>query len=194
MDNEWNLYKVNMKYIRNLKNVEQKATGRTNTILSVSTQTHKQGRPFLGILVLVNERKYCIPLSSVEEKEKYKSMSENITCRKIRDDDGNVIGILNINNMIPVRDEYLIPFELEELPTDTQIQLSYKRKCRQELKWCRLHGNEIIRLAQELHRIICSEERFAKRHICPDFMLLEKECDKQRVVSKRDEKKRNRKR
>lgn len=90
MDNEWNLYKVNMKYIRNLKNVEQKATGRTNTILSVSTQTHKQGRPFLGILVLVNERKYCIPLSSVEEKEKYKSMSENITCRKIRDDDGNV--------------------------------------------------------------------------------------------------------
>ena len=87
MDNEWNLYKVNMKYIRNLKNVEQKATGRTNTILSVSTQTHKQGRP------LVNERKYCIPLSSVEEKEKYKSMSENITCRKIRDDDGNVIGI-----------------------------------------------------------------------------------------------------
>lgn len=154
MDNEWNLYKVNMKYIRNLKNVEQKATGRTNTILSVSTQTHKQGRPFLGILVLVNERKYCIPLSSVEEKEKYKSMSENITCRKIRDDDGNVIGILNINNMIPVRDEYLIPFELEELPTDTQIQLSYKRKCRQELKWCRLHGNEILRLAQELHRII----------------------------------------
>ena len=93
MDNEWNLYKVNMKYIRNLKNVEQKATGRTNTILSVSTQTHKQGRPFLGSLVLVNERKYCIPLSSVEEKEKYKSMSENITCRKIRDDDGNVIGI-----------------------------------------------------------------------------------------------------
>lgn len=103
MDNEWNLYKVNMKY--------------------------------------------CIPLSSVEEKEKYKSMSENITCRKIRDDDGNVIGILNINNMIPVRDEYLTPFELEELPTDTQIQLSYKRKCRQELKWCRLHGNEILRLA-----------------------------------------------
>lgn len=90
MDNEWKLYKVNMKYIRNLKNVEQKATGRTNTILSVSTQTHKQGRPFLGILVLVNERKYCIPLSSVEEKEKYKSMAENITCRKIRDDDGNV--------------------------------------------------------------------------------------------------------
>ena len=37
-------------------------------------------------------------------------------------------------------------------------------------------------------------ELFAKRHICPDFMLLEKECDKQRVVSKRDEKKRNRKR
>ena len=64
-----------MKYIRNLKNVEQKATGRTNTILSVSTQTHKQGRPFLGILVLVNERKYCIPLSSVEEKEKYKSIT-----------------------------------------------------------------------------------------------------------------------
>lgn len=65
--------------------------------ISVTTGTEKamfmHSLYFLWILVLVNERKYCIPLSSVEEKEKYKSMSENITCRKIRDDDGNVIGI-----------------------------------------------------------------------------------------------------
>ena len=31
MDNEWNLYKVNMKYIRNLKNVEQKAVSAEKT-------------------------------------------------------------------------------------------------------------------------------------------------------------------
>ena len=77
MDN-LKLYIVDMKYVRNLKNVEKQKTGRTNTILSVSSQTHKQGRPFIGIVTMVNKVKYCIPLSSVEEKEKYKTMSENI--------------------------------------------------------------------------------------------------------------------
>ena len=70
MDN-FELYIVDMKYVRNLKNIEKQKTGRTNTILSVSSQTHKQGRPFVGIVQMINGINYCIPLSSIEEKEKY---------------------------------------------------------------------------------------------------------------------------
>ena len=45
-------------------------------------------------------------------KMKYKNMSNNITFRKIINKDGEVIGALNINNMIPVREEYLVPFDM----------------------------------------------------------------------------------
>lgn len=191
--NKLQLYLVDMKYVRNLKNIEKKRNGKTNTILSVSSQTHKQGRPFIGILTFVNGEKYCIPLSSIEEKSKYNHISENITCRKIKDDDGNVIGILNINNMIPVRDEYITLFKIDDLPSDTEKQREYKLKCRKELDWCNKNQTEIIRLASELHRIICNNEPFKKRDICPDYLSLEKECNKAKPISVRNMKKRKRK-
>lgn len=182
-------YRVDMKYVRNLKNVERQQTGRTNTILSVSSQTHKQGRPFVGIIRMINGVKYCIPLSSIEEKTKYNIISENITCRKIKDENGITIGILNINNMIPVRDEYISVFEIDDLPNDTMEQAAYKAKCRKELKWCNDNINEISRLSSELHRIVCSNESFKKRNICPNYLALEKECAKAKEISKRNQKK-----
>lgn len=100
---------------------------------------------------MINDVKYCIPLSSIEEKTKYNSISENITCRKIKDENGITIGILNINNMIPIRDEYISVFEIDDLPNDTKEQAEYKAKCRKELKWCNVNINEISRLSSELH-------------------------------------------
>lgn len=169
-------YKVKMKYVRNLMNIDHK------NVLSVSSQRHKNKRIFLGVIVMIDDHKYCIPLSSVEEKRKYTNMSENITLRKICNESGEVIAVLNINNMIPVLEEYLIPFHIETLPTDSKDKLEYKKHCEQELKWCNEHEKEIIRLAQELHRIICNDEPFGKRKICPDYRLLEKECDKGKEI------------
>lgn len=183
---ELNLYIVNMKYVRNLKNIEKQTTGRTNTILSVSSQTHKQRRPFIGIIQMVNGVKYCIPLSSFENKEKYNSISENITCRKIKNKNGDVIGILNINNMIPVKEDYITLLKLDDMPTDTPEQRASKIKCREELDWCNENINEILRLASELHDIICNNKPFKKRSICPSYIELEKECLKDKIISKHD--------
>lgn len=188
---KFELYIVDMKYVRNLKNIEKQKTGRTNTILSVSSQTHKQGRPFVGIVQMINGINYCIPLSSIEEKEKYINMSENITCRKIRDDTGRVIAILNINNMIPVWDEYISKFIIDSSPYDNHEQIKYKLKCKQELDWCNHHASEIIRLSSELHTIICENKPFKKRNICPDYLELEKECAKGKHISKRNQKKKD---
>ena len=64
MNNDINLYMVNAKYVRNLMNAEKRASkeNRCNTILSISPQRNKQGRPYVGIIVVANNRKYCIPL------------------------------------------------------------------------------------------------------------------------------------
>ncbi|MDE5596236.1 MAG: type III toxin-antitoxin system ToxN/AbiQ family toxin, partial [Lachnospiraceae bacterium] len=94
------LYNVNLKYIRNLHSVD-------NHVPSISPQIGKQNRPFLGVVVMVNSAKYCIPLSSnsARKNKNLDSMRENITFRKIRDKHGKILAALNLNNMITIRDE-----------------------------------------------------------------------------------------
>ena len=83
MSKRFKLYHVNMKYIRNLHNVDA-------NVPSVSPQIGKQIRPFLGIVILINGSKFCIPFTSNSDKKKknFESMRENITFRKIYDKTG----------------------------------------------------------------------------------------------------------
>lgn len=167
------LYNVNLKYIRNLHNVD-------NHIPSISPQRGKLNRPFLGIIVMVNGSKYCIPLSSNSDKKNkdLNSMRENITLRKICDKSGKILAALNLSNMIPVRDEYIMPIDLKIRNSDPMSVKQWKKLCAKELDWCQSHGAEIERLANELHRKYCSGEPFQKRKICLNFPALEKECNK----------------
>ncbi len=63
------VYRIDMKYIRNLHNIDDR-------VLSVSPQIGKDERPFLGVLVICNEHKYCVPLS--KPKEKHEKMRDKI--------------------------------------------------------------------------------------------------------------------
>ena len=50
------LYTVNMKLIRNMHNQGD------DRVFSVSPQISKDNRPFVGLIVMLNNRQYCIPL------------------------------------------------------------------------------------------------------------------------------------
>ena len=58
-----NLYFMDMKYVRDLHKADDR-------VQSVSPQIHKNNRPFVGIVVICDEHKYCIPLDSAKEKHK----------------------------------------------------------------------------------------------------------------------------
>ena len=178
MDKRLKLYNVNLKYIRDLHNVD-------DHVPSISPQIGKQNRPFLGVVVMVNNAKYCIPLSSNSAKKNkdLDSMRENITFRKIRDKKGKILAVLNLNNMIPVRDEYITEIDLKIRDSDSVPIRQWKRLCTIELNWCQSNSAEIERLANELHRIYCSGESFHKRKICLNFPALEKECNMARKYS-----------
>ena len=55
------VYRIDMKYIRNLHNIDDR-------VLSVFPQIGKDQRPFLGVIVICNEHKYCVPLSKPKRK------------------------------------------------------------------------------------------------------------------------------
>ena len=78
-------YTVNMKYIRNLHNQGD------DRVFSVSPQINKEMRPFVGIVILCDEKQYCIPLSS--PKEKHKKMKNTIDFHRVIDEDGKLIGV-----------------------------------------------------------------------------------------------------
>lgn len=66
-----NLFLIDMKYIRNLHNVDDR-------VLSVSPQIGKQHRIYVGIVVLCNERKYLIPLSHPVENAQLRKVDLRI--------------------------------------------------------------------------------------------------------------------
>lgn len=155
-----------------------------NHVPSISPQIGKQNRPFLGVVVMVNGAKYCIPFSSNSAKKNkgFNSMRENITLRKIRDHDGKILAVLNLNNMIPIREDYITEIDLKIKDSDSVSVRQWKRLCTKELDWCQSNSAEIERLANELHRKYCSGEPFQKRKICLNFPALEKECNKAKKI------------
>ncbi len=139
---DFNLYKVDMKYIRNLHNVDDK-------VLSVSPQTGKDNRVFIGIIVVCNTHKYCIPLSS--PKIKHKTMKNSMDFSKI-EVNGKLLGVLNFNLMIPVEEKQLQLFDTTIFKRDRENIKIYKYLCEQELEWCRANSEIICNKANVLYK------------------------------------------
>ena len=130
-----NLYRIDMKYIRNLHNVDDRVS-------SVSPQIGKQHRIYVGTVVVCNEHKYLIPLS--HPVEKHKKMSPRADFDKIIDKKGKLLGVLNYNLMIPVEDKQLVKINLKEDKRDTIAEKHYKQLCIDELKWCRQKSTLVV--------------------------------------------------
>lgn len=123
MQQDFKLYKVDIKYIRNLHNMDDK-------VLSVSPQTGKNNRVFVGIVVVCGIHKYCIPLSS--PKEKHNGMRNSMDFSKI-EINGKLLGVLNFNLMIPVKEEQLQLVDTTVFRRDREDIKHYKKLCTLEL-------------------------------------------------------------
>ena len=168
MQTEFDLYKVDMKYIRNLHNKDDK-------VPSVSPQIGKDSRIFVGIVVVCDNHKYCIPLSS--PKDKHNRMKGSMDFSKIVVD-GKLLGVLNFNLMIPVEEAQLQPIDIIIRKRDRAPISHYNKKCRKELQWCQEHSEVICNKANVLYKKYISGEDFRGRDRCLDFPKLEKECRK----------------
>lgn len=167
------VYRIDMKYIRNLHNIDDR-------VLSVSPQIDKEERPFLGIMIVCNEHKYCIPLS--KPKEKHKKMRNKIDFKKIVYQ-GELIGVLNFNLMIPVEDELVQKIDIKIRKHDNQDTRKKKHLLVKELEWCNNHVRDLMNTANVLYTKYISGEEFSSRARCLDFKRMEMEC--RRFIEKR---------
>lgn len=164
-----NLYWIDMKYIRNLCNNVDKR------VYSVSPQLGKQERPYLGVIILCNHQKYCIPLS--KPKQKHLHMRDSIDFKKIIYK-GELIGVLNFCSMIPVEDAQIHKIDVTIRKHDNEGVRKKKSILMKELEWCREHERDLNNTARVLYQKYLSGDNFSARKQCLDFIKMEKECQK----------------
>ena len=164
------LYTVNLKYIRNLSHAD-------DHIFSISPQTGKSNRPFLGVIVVCGNKQYCVPLSS--PKKKHLKMNNDVDFFKIYAPDGQLIGVLNFNNMIPVRADVITKFDLQVHPHDSAAVKHYKHMVINQISFCRKNQDAIVRKANKLYKMITggNANNLLKKRCC-DFKKLESVLDK----------------
>ncbi len=162
------VYRIDMKYIRNLHNIDDR-------VLSVSPQIGKDERPFLGVILVCNEHKYCVPLS--KPKKKHMKMRDKIDFKKIVVD-GTLIGVLNFNLMIPVEDAQIQKIDTKIRKHDNDDAKKKKQLLIKELEWCNEHSRDLINTANVLYKKYISGEMFSAREQCLDFTRMEVECTK----------------
>jgi protein AbiQ len=78
-------------------------------------QDEKSTRPFVGILLTVEDLNYFAPLAS--PKPKHKNMKNQLDFIKIN---GGEWGIINLNNMIPIHTNCLGKIDIKISPTDSK--------------------------------------------------------------------------
>ena len=169
-----NAYIVDLKYVRDLSKADSR-------VMSISPQVGKEMRPFIGIVVIANDKKYCVPLTSPKDKFKVKSKEDfiKIPDPKLKDENGaaRTIGILNLNNMIPVSDEVISKIEFS---TNSKLSKSAKQLLINELKWCRDNVSVISNRANKLYRKVTEtpeKDRNLTRRCC-NFKKLEAVLEK----------------
>lgn len=162
------VYQIDMKYIRNLHKIDDR-------VLSVSPQTGKDERPFLGVIIICNEYKYCVPMS--KPKKKHEKMRNKIDFKKI-ECEGELIGVLNFNLMIPVEEVLIRKIDTRIHKHDNHDTKKKKELLQKELLWCNEHFRDLINTANVLYTKYLSGEEFSSRKQCLDFKRMEFECKK----------------
>ena len=131
----------------------------------------KDLRPFIGVLFMVNKLEYFAPLSS--PKPKHKLLTNTLDLIKI--DNGN-LGVVNLNNMIPVTSNNYVEFDLDKKPSNKEENFRIQL-LKNQLYWLNLNRKQVLTKSQILYTRY-KENELPKnvRNRCCNFILLEEKC------------------
>ena len=109
-------YIVDKEYVSYLKEFDNKVE---------NIDYSNRFKPYLGIIITINEINYYVPISSV--KEKHYKMNEDIDFIKISEND-RILGVLNLNNMIPIDNDSVKNLKYSEIEKYRNFKIIYYYK------------------------------------------------------------------
>lgn len=125
-------------------------------------------RPLVGIILEIDGSKFYAPLSS--PKAKHLKMNNSRDFIKI--DSGN-LGVINLNNMIPVLDKYIQEVDITNYAIKNKHDVDYVNLLSNQLTWCNSNREAIKVKALKLYKLISKgygNDNLMLR--CCDFGLL----------------------
>lgn len=139
MSKNLKFYTIDTEYIKYLRNID-------NRVADTSIENKKEKRKFIGILLKIDNKNYLAPLSS--KKEKFLKMKNSIDFIKIN---SGLEGAINLNNMIPVYNQFISEYKVEE-----ELDVKYKKLVQNQLSWCNeeINKKKILESALELYELI----------------------------------------
>lgn len=182
-NNEIRFYTVNYDYLEYLHSVDSEVQ------FSNEYNSSEHPKPFLGILIFINDIKYLIPLSSAKPKHArlnfentgigHLLIREEIDILDHCDSDWivkeipgdeekkyHILSILEIKKMIPLKDGFYEEMDFERIEDDEYVDLLKK-----EYLFCRSKKDLIIDKAEKLYNNQINQNSFV-RFSC-DFKKLE---------------------
>lgn len=184
LDGKLTFINIDQKYLKKLHDacseVYYKANGYEN-------------KPYIGILINKNDRKYVIPLSSAKEKHKtwknadkecyliYEMVKKSCMGRGdiwVPADQENVkhiLSVMDIKKMIPIVDGVYSRVNLNHEQGDTDDVKKYKDLLNKEYVFCLKIIDEVIGKANKLYDKQMKTGKIAK--FCCDFKALENAAD-----------------
>jgi len=162
------IIKVSQFYCEYLRKFDDKVYFNSNT---------KSTRPYIGVLFDIDGIKFFAPLSS--PKPKHRIMRSMMDFIKI--DDGR-LGVINLNNMIPVLENHYQKLDLDKTP-ETKAELEYFTLLKKQLQWLNSHIIQIRKKSLKLYNMYKSNklpENIKLR--CCDFNLLLSKCEEYNKV------------
>lgn len=156
MENKIYICSIRSDYLDYLRNYDDKVS-----------QDKEGKRKFVGVLLEINDQKYYAPLSS----PKAKHMTINDKAIDIFKIDGGRLGVINLNNMIPVPEMAIIRLDIENEPDE-----KYKNLLRNQAKVIHSNDDTIKKKAKRLYSIVNSGSHPNLNSRCCNYKLLEDKC------------------
>lgn len=128
-------------------------------------------RPFVGVVFSVDKALYFAPLSSPKPKH-LKLPNKALDIYKI---DNGSLGVINFNNMVPVKNENVIEIDVNALPEQELADKRYKNLLLKQIIYIRKNENQIKRRAKALYNMVVYKRGSIKLlERCCDFAELER--------------------
>lgn len=149
------IYRVTDKYIHFLKCFDSRV------------QDNKQRRrPYVGVVLLVGEFRYFVPMES--PKPNHERIKPGVHIMRI---ENGALGLLGFNNMIPIHESAIIPFDIDKEPDPKYAEL-----LRRQASFLNRHKADVYdHAAKTYYKATSGKNQFLNK-VCCDFKKLERAC------------------
>ena len=123
-------------------------------------------RPYVGVVLQIRDMNYYVPLESPKPNHAHVKSGGPI----LKMDDGK-LGIMGFNNMIPVRMQQLIEFDIAN-----EKDQEYRMLLLKQLHFCAENKDVILNRAKTTYAKAVSGKNPFYQKVCCDFRKLESAC------------------